>query len=107
MTEATWSGGGRSGGRALLQRLQRQPDGGVKLGIAPRGPVVRRDCHLDVRIHAVVLQRYYVDRYGLRPKEQFFNAYAADLLTLALPLYPQLTEDEQVTVVEALRAGLH
>jgi hypothetical protein len=55
--EITWSDGGRSSGRALLQRLQRQPDGGVELGIAPRCPVVRRDCHLDVRIHAVVLQR--------------------------------------------------
>jgi perosamine synthetase len=52
--------------------------------------------------HAVVLQRYYVDRYGLRPREQFFNASAADLLTLALPLYPQLTESEQLAVVEAL-----
>jgi hypothetical protein len=51
------SDGGRSGGRALLQRLQRQPDGGVELGIAARGPVVRRDFHLDVRIHAVVIHR--------------------------------------------------
>jgi hypothetical protein len=54
--EVAWSDGGRSGGRALIQRLQRQPDGGVELRIAARGPVVRRDCHLDVRIHAVVLQ---------------------------------------------------
>jgi perosamine synthetase len=53
--------------------------------------------------HAVVLQRYYVERYGLRPKEQFFNSYAADLLTLALPLYPQLTENDQLAVVEGLR----
>src|SRR2546428_196167 len=55
--EIAWSDGGGSGGRALLQRLQREPDGGVDLGIAARGPVVRRDCHLDVRIHAVVLHR--------------------------------------------------
>ena len=55
--EIVWSDGGRSGGHALLQRLQRQPDGGVELGIAARGPVVRRDGHLDIRIHAVVLHR--------------------------------------------------
>src|SRR6266566_9748705 len=56
-SEIVWSEGGRCGGRALLQRLQREPDGGVELGIAARGPVVRRDCHLDVRIHAMVLRR--------------------------------------------------
>jgi hypothetical protein len=41
--ETAWSADGRCGGRALLQRLQRQPDGGVELGIAARCPVVRRD----------------------------------------------------------------
>src|SRR5512135_936321 len=34
--EIAWSDGGRSGGQALLQRLQRQPDGGVDLGVAAR-----------------------------------------------------------------------
>jgi dTDP-4-amino-4,6-dideoxygalactose transaminase len=72
----------------LMQRLEAQ-------GIATRQGT-----------HAVVLQRYYVERYGLRPKEQFFNAYAADRLSLALPLFPQLTEAEQDEVVAALkRAG--
>jgi perosamine synthetase len=55
--------------------------------------------------HAVVVQRWYVERYGLHPREQFFNAYAADRLSLALPLFPQLTEAEQDTVVAELRAA--
>jgi hypothetical protein len=33
------------------------PDGGVELRIAAHCPVIRRDCHLDVRIRAVVLYR--------------------------------------------------
>jgi dTDP-4-amino-4,6-dideoxygalactose transaminase len=51
--------------------------------------------------HAAALQGYYREKYGLRP-EQLPNAYLADLLTLALPLYPQLTEAEQEQVVDEL-----
>jgi dTDP-4-amino-4,6-dideoxygalactose transaminase len=52
--------------------------------------------------HAATLQRYYVDRYGLRP-EQFPNATLADRLTLTLPLFAQMTEAEQGQVCAALR----
>jgi perosamine synthetase len=55
--------------------------------------------------HAACAQRYYVERYGLAPKEDFFNSYAADRLSLALPLFPQLTEEEQDAVVAALAAA--
>ncbi|MDQ3823696.1 MAG: DegT/DnrJ/EryC1/StrS family aminotransferase [Actinomycetota bacterium] len=54
--------------------------------------------------HAAVLQNVYARKYDLRP-EQFPNAYVADRLTLALPLYPQLTEAEQETVIDALAQG--
>ena len=52
--------------------------------------------------HAPVIQGYYVEKYKLR-SEQFPNAYLADRLSLTLPLYPQLTEAEQVSVVTELR----
>ena len=54
--------------------------------------------------HAAVLQDVYARKYGLRP-EHFPNAYFADRLTLALPLYPQLTDAEHDTVVDALTRG--
>jgi perosamine synthetase len=51
--------------------------------------------------HAAALTGYYAEKYGIRP-EHFPNAYAADRLTLALPLYPQLADDEQDAVFTEL-----
>ncbi len=52
--------------------------------------------------HAPVIQGYYAEKYGLRP-EHFPNAYIADRLSLTLPLYVQMTEAEQILVVNELR----
>ncbi len=54
--------------------------------------------------HAPVIQGYYTDKYGLRP-DQFPNAFYADQLTITLPLYVQLTPEEQDTVVRELLAA--
>jgi perosamine synthetase len=54
--------------------------------------------------HAAALQKVYRDRYGIR-EEDFPAAAIADRLTIALPLYPQLTGDVQETVVDALRSA--
>ena len=54
--------------------------------------------------HAAALQACYVEKYGNRA-EQYPNAWAADRLTIALPLYPQLTEEEQSLVVDSLRGA--
>ena len=51
--------------------------------------------------HAAALQQFYREKYGSRP-EQFPNAYRADRLSLALPLYAQMTDAEQDEVCEAL-----
>ena len=52
--------------------------------------------------HAPIIQGYYVDKYGFRP-EQFPNAYLADRLTLALPLYAQMVEADRQRVVTELQ----
>jgi dTDP-4-amino-4,6-dideoxygalactose transaminase len=55
--------------------------------------------------HAPIILDYYAKKYGLRP-EQFPNAYLADRLSLALPLYPQMTATEQAMVCQSLQEAL-
>lgn len=55
--------------------------------------------------HAVHMLGYYRTRYGIHP-EDFPNAYLADQLTITLPLYAQMTEEEQDYVIEQLKKGL-
>ena len=52
--------------------------------------------------HAPVILGYYAEKYTLRP-EQFPNAYIADRLSLTLPLYAQMTGEEQEFVCRGLR----
>lgn len=52
--------------------------------------------------HSCHLQGFYAHKYGLRP-EDFPNAYLAEQLTLAIPLYAQMTEQEQAYVLEHLK----
>jgi perosamine synthetase len=54
--------------------------------------------------HAPVLTRLYRERYGVR-SDDFPNSVFADRLSIALPLYPQLTDEEQETVVRELRSA--
>jgi dTDP-4-amino-4,6-dideoxygalactose transaminase len=54
--------------------------------------------------HAPVLTSFYASR-GVRA-EAFPNAVLADRLTLALPLFPQMTDGELERVASALRAAL-
>ena len=56
--------------------------------------------------HSPVIQTYYAEKYGLR-FEQFPNAYIADRLTLALPMYVQLTEKEQDRVCRELSKAIN
>lgn len=51
--------------------------------------------------HAPVLADYYARKYAIRP-EQYPNAWLADHLSLALPLYPQMTVEEQAFVCGTL-----
>jgi perosamine synthetase len=51
--------------------------------------------------HAAALVGYYAEKYNLRP-EHFPNAYIAEQLSLTLPLYAQMTEEEQALVCSRL-----
>jgi perosamine synthetase len=51
--------------------------------------------------HAPALCRYYREKYALRP-EMFPHAHAAELCSLALPLYSGMTDSEIVQVVDAV-----
>ena len=51
--------------------------------------------------HAVTSQGFYREKYGIR-REDYPNAYLAESLSLTLPVYPQMTDDEQDYVVEHL-----
>jgi perosamine synthetase len=52
--------------------------------------------------HSPILTGFYARRYDLRPSD-FPHSVLAERLSLALPLYPQMTDDEQETVVRELR----
>ena len=51
--------------------------------------------------HSPILSEFYVQRYGIQP-DDFPQSVIADRLSLALPLYPQMTDAEQERVVSEL-----
>ena len=53
--------------------------------------------------HSPILTGLYAGKYDLRP-EEYPRSVISDRLTIALPLFPQMTDDEQATVVSELRA---
>lgn len=52
--------------------------------------------------HAVHMLGYYRNRFGYVP-EDFPNAYACDHLSITLPLYMQMTDDDQEYVIDTIR----
>jgi len=55
--------------------------------------------------HAVHALGYYRKKYNLKPWD-FPHSWAAEHLTLALPLYPLMTDQEQTFVCDALRRNV-
>ena len=51
--------------------------------------------------HAVTTLGYYQKKYGIHDLD-FPNALLADRLTITLPLFAQMTDEEQDHVVESL-----
>ena len=52
--------------------------------------------------HAVHMLGYYKKRFGYKP-EDMPNAYACDHLSITLPLYIQMTDDDQEYVIKTIR----
>ena len=52
--------------------------------------------------HAVHLLGYYRNRFGFQP-EDYVHAYACDRLSITLPMYVGMTQDDQIYVVETIR----
>ena len=52
--------------------------------------------------HAVHTLGYYKNRFGYKP-EDFPHAYACDRLSITLPLYVQMTDEDQQYVIEQFR----
>lgn len=52
--------------------------------------------------HAVHMLGYYKNRFGYKP-EDIPNAYACDHLSITLPLYIQMTDEDQEYVVKMIR----
>jgi perosamine synthetase len=70
----------------------------VMLDLEKRGIATRQGTH------AVVTTGYYSRKYGLRP-ENYPAAVTAERLSIALPLYPGLTDSDQDLVVAELIAA--
>ena len=76
-----------AGGRYRNGMLQKLED----IGIATRQGT-----------HAVHMLGYYRNRFGFRP-EDCNDAYACDRLSITLPLYIGMSDDDQVYVVDCIR----
>ena len=78
-----------------VERLQRRRDA-IMSDLEARGIATRQGTHAPVALG------YYARKYGLRA-ESYPNAVLADRLSLALPLYVELSADDQDHVVSELR----
>lgn len=55
--------------------------------------------------HAAFMQGYYAAKYAI-PADNLPNAYLADRLTLSLPVFPGMTDDELERVATSLRRAI-
>lgn len=64
-------------------------------GLEERGIVTRQGTHAPPHLH------YYAEKYGIKPAD-YPNAYMAERLSITLPLFAGMTEEESETVVDQL-----
>lgn len=56
--------------------------------------------------HAVHMLGYYKNRFGYVP-EDYTNAYACDHLSITLPLYIGITEEDQEYIIDSIRKAIN
>lgn len=83
---------------ANVERLHEQRNA-IMMTLEEQGIATRQGTH------AVTTLGYYREHYGIRP-EDYPNALIADRLSLSLPLYAQMTDEEQDYVVDRLKAAM-
>lgn len=85
----------------MVLRLESITEGGIF-----RNELLQRleDAGIATRqgTHAVHMLDYYKNTFGYKP-EDFPNAYACDRLSITLPLYAGITEEDQGYVVDMIR----
>lgn len=82
-----------------VERLGRQRNE-LMLTLEAKGIATRQGTH------AAALVGYYTEKYNLR-REQFPNSYTAEHLSLTLPLFAQMTRDEQELVCRELKEAFN
>lgn len=74
-----------------------------------RNAIMERLAALEIQTrpgtHAVHRLGYYANKYRLRP-EQFPNACQAEDTTITLPIFPGMTDEQQLFVVNNLRSAI-
>ncbi|NEU96208.1 DegT/DnrJ/EryC1/StrS family aminotransferase [Bradyrhizobium uaiense] len=93
--------GGDVGGHAFQSYVIRVLDGGRKRRNELMAALAAENIQTRPGTHAVHRLGYYADKYGWRA-EQFPNAILAEDTTIALPLFPKMSNEDQDRVVDLL-----
>lgn len=88
--------------RPALQNCERlfNRRNSIMASLEAKGIITRQGTHAPPHLH------YYTNKYGIRPAD-FPNAYLAERLSIALPLFAGITPAEQELVVGTLRDEFH
>jgi perosamine synthetase len=96
--------GGDVEGHSFQSYVIRIPEGGRKRRNGIMAALAKQEIQTRPGTHAVHKLGYYRNRYGLLP-EQFPNAAIAEDTSITLPIFPGMSEQDQVRVVDAISAA--
>lgn len=93
--------GGDADGHAFQSYVIRIVDGHRERRNAVMSALAAAGIQTRPGTHAVHRLGYYKNKYGLRP-EQFPNAALAEDTTITLPIFPNMTEEDQRRVIDCI-----